>query len=411
MAREKLTALEVKSLAKPGRYGDGGGLWLQVRSESAKSWLYRYVVAGRERQLGLGPYPAITLKAARELALDAQRLLLAGRDPIAERRAREAEEAAKSAAMNFRAVAALYIAAHEETWRNPKHRAQWRATLETYVFPVIGDAQVAAVDVGAVMKIVEPIWRDKPETASRVRGRIETVLDYATARGWRAGDNPARWRGHIENLLPRRDKVRAVEHHAALPWKEIGAFMAQLAGQPGAAAEALRFVILTACRTTEAIEARWQEVDLREAVWTIPASRMKAGREQRVPLADAAVTLLSGRRPENPAGDAFVFPGAKAKAPLSNMAMTALLRRMGRGDLTVHGFRSTFRDWCAEATNYPRELAEAALAHTLKDKTEAAYQRGDLLERRRRLMADWAAFCARSEPITADVLPIRQAAG
>jgi integrase len=247
------------------------------------------------------------------------------------------------------------------------------------------------------MQVLEPIWRQKTETASRLRGRIESVLDYATARGWRAGENPARWRGHLDNLLPARGKIAKVEHHAALPWKEVSAFMTELAHQGGVAALALRFTILTAARTGEAIGATWKELDLTGAVWTVPAGRMKASREHRVPLSDAALAVLreAAQLRFDGSVDAPVFPGAKARKPLSNMAMLALLRRMGRGrDLTAHGFRSTFRDWCAEATSYPREVAEAALAHTLGDKVEAAYRRGDLMEKRRRLMAHWAEFCS-----------------
>jgi integrase len=264
------------------------------------------------------------------------------------------------------------------------------------------------VDVGEVMRVVEPLWRDKTETASRLRGRIESVLDYATARGWRGGENPARWRGHLDNLLPARSKVAKVEHHAALPWRGIGAFMATLAQEEGMSALALRFAILTAARTGEVIGAEWCEIDMQMAVWMVPAGRMKAAREHRVPLSDGAMAVLRevATLRTNPRAVGFVFPGGKAGKPLSSMALLMLLRRMGRGDLTAHGFRSTFRDWCAEATNYPREVAEAALAHTLRDKTEAAYQRGDLVEKRRRLMGEWAAFCAR--PVAAgEVVPLR----
>jgi integrase len=264
------------------------------------------------------------------------------------------------------------------------------------------------VDTGAVMRVLEPIWREKPETASRLRGRIESVLDYATARGWRTGDNPARWRGHMDNLLPSRAKIARVEHHAALPWREIGVFATCLAKQDGVGSLALRFAILTAARTGEVIGTRWSEIDMAAGLWTVPAERMKGGREHRVPLSNAALDVLrqvaklgTGRDPT-----AFVFPGGKTGKPLSSMAMLMLLRRMGRGDLTAHGFRSSFRDWCAEATNYPREIAEAALAHTLRDKTEAAYQRGDMMEKRRRLMAEWAAFCARPAT-TGEVVPLR----
>lgn len=411
MAREKLTDLKVKALNKPGRYGDGGGLWLQVREAAGedeapnKSWLYRYTLNKRQRQMGLGPYPVIGLKDARRLAIEAQRVLLGGLDPIAEK---QAAKAAAATAMTFKDVAEFYLKAHESTWRNPQHRWQWRQTLEAYAYPAFGKWPVQTVSTGAVMKVLEPIWYKVPETAGRVRGRIETVLDYAAARGWRTGDNPARWRGHIANLLPARAKVAKVEHHAALPWRQIGPFMVALAAERGTAATALRFTILTAARTTEALESRWGEVDLKASVWTVPADRMKAGREHRVPLSKPALALLSAIAPDPADPEAFLFPGAKLKAPLSNTAMIMLLRRMHRGELTVHGFRSTFRDWAGEATNYASELAEAALAHTLKNKVEAAYSRGDALEKRRRLMEDWATFCGRPADIDADVVPIRQ---
>ena len=291
----------------------------------------------------------------------------------------------------------MYIAAHEPTWRNKQHRYQWRQTLDSYVYPIMGDMPVASVETGEVLRAIEPLWTSKPETAARVRGRIETILDYAKARGWRSGDNPARWRGHVSNLLPKRAKVKAVAHHAALPWKDVGSFLGLVRAEGGTAALALQYTILTAARTTEAIEARWSEVDLNAGVWTVPPERMKAGREHRVPLVPAAAAVLTAMLPSRPADeDGYVFPGGNKGAPLSNMAMTALLRRMGRGDITVHGFRSTFRDWCGEATHHPREIAEAALAHTVKNKTETAYQRGDLLDKRRVLMADWAAHCGDS---------------
>ena len=312
--------------------------------------------------------------------------------------AQPAPRCAAQAGLTFAQVADAYIAAHEPSWRNAKHRQQWRNTLDTYAAPILGKLPVAQVDVGAVMRVLEPMWREKTETASRLRGRIESVLDYATARGWRTGENPARWRGHLDNLLPARSKVAKVEHHAALPWREIGAFMAALAKQEGVSALALRFAILTAARTGEVIGARWSEIDMAEARVDGPGRP----HEGRAGASGAAVRWRPGRAARG--GEAahqsrrrtgFVFPGGKAGKPLSSMALLMLLRRMERGDLTAHGFRSTFRDWCAEATNYPREVAEAALAHMLRDKTEAAYQRGDLMEKRRRLMAEWATFCAR----------------
>ena len=391
----KFTALEVSRMSKPGRFGDGGGLWLQVRDADHKSWVFRYRLDGRSREMGLGPVVLLPLKEARDRAIAARRLLLDGVDPLDVRQEAKAARKVATDALTFRQTAMRYIAAHNAGWKNPKHAAQWGATLATYVYPWFGDRPVAAVDTGDVMKAVEPIWSEKPETASRVRGRIESILDYAKSRGWRAGENPARWKGHVANLLPKKTKVRAVEHHAALPWADIGTFMAALEAEAGTAALALRFTILTAARTGETIGATWAEIDLAGATWTIPAARMKAGREHRVPLSPAAMGLLMalpGSNGAEPGG--YVFGGGKAGKPLSNMAMLALLRRMKRGDLTAHGFRSTFRDWAAEATSYPGELAEAALAHTVSSKVEAAYRRGDLFEKRRAMMAEWGTRCA-----------------
>jgi integrase len=396
-----LSAAKVR-MAGPGRYGDGGGLYLLIRAPETKFWVFRYRLHGRSREMGLGPAtgPApVSLADARRKAVEAHHLVREGVDPLERRDALRAEARAKAARqMTFGQVAEAYLKAHEAGWRNPKHRRQWRSSLHTYAAPVLAPLAVAAIGTGEVMRVLEPIWREKPETASRLRGRIEAVLDYAAARGWRGGENPARWRGHLANLLPSRARLARVEHHAALPWREIAGFMARLAEQKGIAALALRFTILTAARTGEVIGARWAEMDLGNALWTIPASRMKAGREHRVPLSEPALAVLreAARLGSEPQG--FVFPGARQAKPLSNMAMAMLLARMGRDDLTVHGFRSTFRDWCAEATNTPRELAEAALAHTLKDKVEAAYQRGDLMEKRRRLMEEWAEFCGADAP-------------
>jgi integrase len=404
--------------AKPGRHADGGGLYLLVKDKGARSWVFRYKIAGKGRDMGLGAAigpAALSLAKAREKASDLLRLVKAGKDPLAEREreviAAAAEAAAKAQAetvraKTFRDVAAAYIAAHEAGWRNAKHRAQWTATLATYAYPHVGDLPVSDVATAHVMAALSPIWTKRPETASRVRGRIESVLDFAKASGWRDAENPARWRGHVANLLPSRAKVARVEHHAALPWVEIGAFMAALRTRDAIAARALEFTILTAARTGEVLGAPWSEIDRAAAVWTVPGARMKAGREHRVPLsADALAVLdeMAKLRPETDAkGETFIFPGARADRPLSQMAMLMLLRRMGRGDLTAHGFRSTFRDWCAETTGYPHEMAEIALAHTVGDKVEAAYRRGDMMEKRRRMMEDWATYCAGSEAGTGD---------
>ncbi len=417
----KLTSKGVDSLKKPGRYGDGDGLWFQVRKPDAspdskgeanlsRSWLFRYVWQGRQRQMGLGPYPDVGLKEARDAAHAARKAVRDGLDPIGEKRAKAVEEKAKQAAMTFNGVLKLYLAAHEDTWKNPKHRQQWRNTLESYASPVFGDWLVQAVDTGAVMKVLEPLWREKTETASRLRGRIETVLDYAAARGWRTGENPARWKGHVENLLPKRSKVAKVEHHAALPWEEIGAFMARLTDQPGTGALALRFTVLTAARTGEVIGARWSEIDMASATWTVPGERMKAGREHRVPLTPAALDVLREMLPARTASGGYIFPGRKDNTGLSDMSLAAVLKRMDLSNLTVHGFRSSFRQWVGDRTTVAREVAEAALAHTIKDKTEAAYARNDLFDRRRKLMEQWAAFCATVEVKTGEVRLIGKAA-
>jgi integrase len=404
----KITALAVDRAKSRGYYGDGGGLWLQVSATGAKSWVFRFKKAGKLREMGLGPVHTIGLAEAREKARDCRRMRLDGTDPIeAKNAAQQSQRLEAAKAMTFRQCAEAYIAAHKAGWRNPKHAAQWPSTLATYVNPVFGSLPVQAIDVGLVMRVLEPIWSTKPETAGRVRGRIESVLDWATARGYRQGGNPARWRGHIENLLPKKGKVRRVEHHAALPYSEIGTFIAELRKQEGVAAEALEFTILTAARTGEVIGAKWGEFDLGERLWTVPSERMKAGKEHRVPLSDAALTIVEKmaeiRQSE------FVFPGGRANRPLSNMAFLMLLRRMGCGDLTAHGFRSSFRDWAAERTTFPAEVAEMALAHAVSDKVEAAYRRGDLFQKRRQLAEAWAKFCA-TPPTTGRVVPIRQPA-
>jgi integrase len=400
----KLTALAIKRQGKPGRYGDGGGLWLQVRDVDHKSWLFRYTKGGKQRQLGLGSLDLVSLAEARELAIAARKQIKDGIDPIQAKREKAAAEKAETR-ITFRKVAEAYIAAHQAGWKNAKHSWQWGATLEGHAYPVVGDKPVADVQVGDVMQILEPIWHTKTETASRLRGRIESVLDFARARGWREGENPARWRGHLQNLLPAKSRVSKVEHHAALPWSEMAKFLSELRQQKGTASRALEFTILTAVRTSEAAGAAWGEIDLAARIWTVPAERMKSAKEHRVPLSDAATSVLNEMRPPGASlTSGYVFPGGKLGKPLSNAAMMAVLKRMKRDDLTVHGFRSSFRDWCAEATSYPRELAEAALAHVLADKVEAAYRRGDMLAKRAALMEDWATFCeGRRKPSEASV--------
>lgn len=400
----RLSTRTVETKRKPGLYADGGGLYLQVGPSGSKAWLFRFMLRGRAREMGLGSVNTISLQEARDKALAARKQLAAGIDPIDARDAQRQQETLQAAkAITFRECAAAYIEAHRAGWKNGKHAEQWRNTLDTYAGPIVGNLPVQGVDTGLVLKVLEQdvkddkgkvlgsLWSRKPETASRVRGRIEAVLDWAGARGFRAGENPARWRGHLDKLLPKRSKVRRVEHHAALPYLDIAAFVAKVREQPGVASKALEFAILTATRTQEVIGARWAEFDLPRKLWTIPAERMKAQREHRIPLPDQAVKIIE-KMAEGRHGD-YVFPGGREKEPLSNAAMLALLkRRMGREDLTVHGFRSTFRDWTAEQSTFPREVAEAALAHVLSDKTEAAYQRGDLFEKRRKLMQAWADY-------------------
>lgn len=386
----RLSATGIKNLDKRGYYADGGGLYFRVSEFDTKSWAFRFTYAGKAREMGLGPFPDVSLKEARERAAEARKLLRDGVDPIDQRQsAKSAIIAARASALTFEQCSTAFIAAKEPEWKNAKHGAQWRSTLATYAYPVIGKILVRDVDQTHVLQILEPIWTTKTETATRLRGRIESVLDFATARGYRKGDNPARWRGHLDKLLATPSKVARVEHHAALPYTEIGAFMVDLRQQAGMGARALEFAILTAARSGEVRGAAWAEIDLDAGVWTVPKERMKAGKEHRVPLSDAAVQLL--RNLPRIDGSDLLFPNTKG-AELSDMTLTAVLRRMKR-DVTAHGFRSTFRDWAGETTAYPREVIEHALAHQLKDKAEAAYARGTLFEKRRRLMADWAKYC------------------
>ena len=403
-AMEKLTALKVERAKQPGMYGDGGGLYLRVTEDGAKNWVFRFMLNGRPRWMGMGPLHTVSLAEARKRAGEHRLRRHDGIDPIEARRAerRKAQlEAAK--AIMFKQCAESYIKSHRAGWRNGKHAAQWEATLATYAEPVIGNLSVQAIDTALVYKVLEPIWTKKPETASRVRGRIEAVLDWATAREYRQGENPARWRGHLDKLLPARGKVRKVEHHAALPYAELPGFLIALREQEGIAARALEFTALTAARTGETIFARWSELNLLDKTWTVPAERMKARREHRVPLSARALAILEEMQAHRHGDDRFVFPGGKAGKPLSNMAFLMLLRRMKRDDLTAHGFRATFKTWASERTSFQNEIVEAALAHVVGSKVEQAYRRGDMFEKRRRLMSSWAQFCfssaAREPPL------------
>ncbi len=407
----KLSARKVATLKKPGRYGDGHGLVLQITPAGVKSWLLRYQVAGRERWFGLGPIHTVSLAEARERARRARLQVLDGIDPIDARRADRKERALAAAkALTFEEAAKAYFNQHSPKWGNAKHRQQFQHTMRDYVLPTIGRLSVADIDTGLVLKCIEPIWQDKTETASRVRGRIESILDWATVRGNRAGENPARWKGHLAHLLPARSEIQKTVHLRAIPIDDLPEFMVDLGRRDGVAARALEFTILTAARTGEALGATWDEIDLDKKTWTISADRMKAGKEHRVPLSERAVEVLKVLPREK--GNPHVFISTTAKgSPLSDMSMLSVLRRMGRTDVTVHGFRSTFRDWCAERTSYPNHVCEMALAHVVGNKVEAAYRRGDLFQKRVRLMAEWAKFCT-SEPVEASgtIMPIRKAA-
>ena len=382
---KKLTAAEVARLKSPGRFACGEGLYLQVTSAGRASWLFRYQRLNKAHEMGLGPYPVVTLAAAREAVLEARRTIHAGLDPLAERRRRPAAE------LTFAAAAEEYIAAHAAGWRNPKSSAQWRASLTTYAMPRLGGMAVAAVGVEDVLAVLKPIWASKPETARRVRGRIEAILDAAKARGLREGENPARWLGGLDHLLPAMGKVREVRHHEALPAAELPAVMARLATMSGTAALAVRFVALTACRASEALGATWDEVN--GDVWCRPASRMKTGVAHRQPLSRQAQAVLAeaARRRE---GD-LLFPGAVTGKSVSVTALMNALRAAGAGKATVHGLRTSFRTWAAEVERAPREVAELTLSHTVGSAVERAYARTDLLEQRRELLQRWGDYATR----------------
>jgi integrase len=378
------------------------GLHLQITSPTAKSWVLRTTVGAKRRDIGLGGYPAVTLAMAHDKAREAREKVRKGIDPVLEVKAlRSALIAAQVGAKTFRQCAEQYITDKSPEWKSAKHGAQWTATLEAYAFPAIGDLQVRDVDVPHVLTVLRPIWTEKTETATRVRSRMELILDWATTQRLRDGPNPARWKGHLDKLLPKPRKVTKVEHHPAIPVDQVGAFMRDLRQQAGMGARALEFAILTAARSGEVRGAKWDEIDLDKALWTVPAGRMKGEREHRVPLAAAVVRLLKALPHE---GD-LVFPAVRGGA-LSDMTLSAVMRRMDV-DAVPHGMRSSFRDWAAERTNFPRETAEMALAHVVDDKTEAAYRRGDLFEKRRKLMEAWATFCAKPET-KGDVIPMQR---
>lgn len=401
----KLKPLGILKQKTPGLYGDGAGLWLKVTEAASKSWILRYTSAGRERWMGLGPYPDVSLEEARERAADLRKQIRSGIDPLdVKHEQRAADRAAAAKSVTFDWCTEQFIAAKRAGWKNPKHAAQWESTLLAYASPIIGKLNVDKIETGHITRILEKddLWTQKNETATRLRGRIENVLDWATVRKYRSGDNPARWKGHLDKLLAKPSEVQTVKHHAALPWEEIGAFMAALRQQDGVGARAVEFAILTAARSGEVRGAVWEEVDLKNKVWIVPAERMKMKKEHRVPLTAQALDIL-GKGKET----GLIFPGMKEGKPLSDMSLTAVLKRMERGDLTVHGFRSTFRDWCAEATNFPRDMAEMALAHAVGDKVEAAYRRGDMFNKRRRMMQSWADYCDKTTVTQNNVVPLQ----
>ena len=386
MAREidRLSARTVATTTRRGRHADGHGLYLQVSAFDTKAWIFRYTLNGKPHEMGVGSLRTVSLAEARQAARECRKQVRDGIDPIiSRRRAEKASRRLEGAKfMTFRQCAEAYIRTHGAAWRNIKHARQWSSTLESYAYPVIGGLPVQAVDTALVARILEPIWAAKPETASRVRGRIEAILDSAKVLEYRSGENPARWRGHLDKLLPAPSKLRKVKHHAALPYGEMGAFMAELRGRGAIAARGLEFLILTAARTSEVTGLRWDEIDVDKSVWTIPAGRMKSKKPHRIPLSSDALALFQAMKVVRRSD--FVFAGDRPNRPLSNMAFLQLLKRLGRSDLTVHGFRSSFRDWAAERTAYPNEVAEMALAHAVPDKVEAAYRRGDLLAKRQR---------------------------
>lgn len=393
---KELSALEVGRLKEPGLHAVGGvaGLHLQVAPGGSRSWICRLTVGGRRRDVGLGAYPGTGLADARRLAREAREKASAGVDPIAERQAaRDSLAAAQAGRITFDAAVKQFLTMRGDAWRNAKHRAQWENTLGAYASPVMGALPVEDVRLEHIVKVLEPIWKSKTETASRLRGRIEAVLDWSGVRGFRQGENPARWRGHLDKIFPAPKTVARVEHHAAVQLDDMHGFLVDLRKMPGIAATALEFLILTAARSGEVRGAVWSEIDIPRGIWTIPGERMKASKEHRVPLPERAIEIL--RALPTGGADDPVFRSPRGKF-LSDMSISAVMRRMGR-DEVPHGFRSTFRDWAAERTNYPREVAEMALAHVIGNAVEAAYRRGDLFDKRRRMMDEWAKFC-QTEP-------------
>lgn len=400
----KLNALAVQRAKKPGLYCDGGGLYLRVSANGSKSWVLRYMLSGRARGMGLGPVALRSLAEARERAIAARKLLLEGVDPIDSRKASKRSLALKKS-MTFDAVAAQYLADKSSEWKNARHRDWWKRCLEKYVSPVIGNLPITEIDTPEIRQVLDPIW--STEGGQRIQNRLERIFDYAASNKWRSGDNPARWRGHLKNLMPRKLK-RGQRHLPSLPYTELGTFMARLREEPGISARALEFTILCTVRTGETLGCQWSEIDLDAKAWTIPGSRMKAGAQHRVPLTPRVIEIL--REMKSLESDSpYVFPGARAGQPLSNMAMLQTLKRMKVDHVTVHGFRATFKTWARERTSFARELAEEALAHVNPNRVEQAYVRGDLLEKRRKLMEAWAGFCSQATIEKTRVIAISEA--
>jgi integrase len=404
MARtlNRLTALKIARTNTNGLYADGGGLYLRVKGGS-RGWVFRFTLHGRKREMGLGAAHTLTLAEAREKARESRKLLLQGVDPIEQRKQEHtAARLEQAKGMTFELAAAALIAAKVSEWTNPKHRAAWPRTLEQYAYPMIGKLPVKDIDTALVTKVLQPIWQEKTETASRLRGRIEAVLDWATVSGFRTGDNPARWSGHLAHVFSLKGKAK--QHFAALPYAEMPAFMVKLRVDSSVQARALEFLILTGARLEEVRAATWDEIDLADKVWTVPAKRMKARKPHRVPLCDAAMAVLAQMKEQQ--RSAYIFAGNRVGRPLGPSTLLLLAKALAEKEITLHGFRSAFRTWAAERTNYPREVAELALAHNVSSEVERAYQRSDMVEKRRQFMAAWAGFLAKPQP-EGKVLPMR----
>ncbi|RQT49936.1 tyrosine-type recombinase/integrase [Burkholderia cepacia] len=403
----RLSALRVAKAVDPGHYADGGGLFMQIAGSGARSWVFRFALNRRVREMGLGPLSRVSLGEARKLATQYREMVRNQVDPILARREEERRrllDISINANVTFREAAEAYIRAHEPEWRNRKHSQQWGNTLKTYAYPIIGDVRVRDIDTAMIVRILQPIWTKKAETARRVRGRIKAILDAETVMGHRTGSNPARYVDHLQLVLPRSKKRSQVRHHAALPWEDLPTFIQELEQRPRRAARVLHLLVLTGTRTNEARFARVEEFDLDNRVWSIPGDRTKSGRPLRVPLCKRAVEIVRSALPKAKYG--YLFPGCTEGRPLSNMAMLSLLKRMSYSGITVHGFRSTFRDWVAECTDYPDSLAEEALAHIITSQTIAAYRRRDQLERRRLMMEDWGTYCSSGRMLEESMAPV-----